>query len=119
MEEEDTYEPPEDPDSGKQVGPFGRCLVFDYFTAIGLSLEELGMRALQRLPRDKAIDGILAFNKMRFVSTFTIFLVLTGDSSDNLVEYLRPFAQEGQIVKEADVRSFFETLTESARQRRS
>jgi len=33
----------------------------------GLSLEELGMRALERLPRDKAIDGIRAFNDMRFV----------------------------------------------------
>jgi hypothetical protein len=31
----------------------------------GLSLEELGMRALERLPRDRAIDGIHAFNGMR------------------------------------------------------
>jgi E3 ubiquitin-protein ligase UBR7 len=79
------------------------------------------MRALHRLPRDKAIDGILAFNKMRCVPTFTsplsFFTLLDGKCSDNLVEYLRPFAQEGQIVKEADVRSFFETMTESARQR--
>ncbi|KAH0579006.1 hypothetical protein H2248_003176 [Termitomyces sp. 'cryptogamus'] len=48
--EEETYEPPEDPDSG-------------------LSLEELGMRALERLPRDKAIDGIHAFNGMRLGSS--------------------------------------------------
>jgi E3 ubiquitin-protein ligase UBR7 len=33
----------------------------------GLSLEELGMRALQRIPRDRAIDGIHAFNAMRCV----------------------------------------------------
>jgi E3 ubiquitin-protein ligase UBR7 len=33
----------------------------------GLSLEELGMRALERLPRDRAIDGIHAFNGMRSV----------------------------------------------------
>ena len=46
LEEEETYEPPEDPDSG-------------------LTLEELGMRALQRLPRDRALDGIRAFNEMR------------------------------------------------------
>jgi hypothetical protein len=32
-----------------------------------LSLEELGMRALERLPRDRAIDGIRAFNDMRLV----------------------------------------------------
>ncbi|KAG8221517.1 hypothetical protein J3R82DRAFT_1732 [Butyriboletus roseoflavus] len=47
LEEEDTYEPPEDPDSG-------------------LSFEELGVRALERLPRDRALDGIHAFNDMRY-----------------------------------------------------
>jgi E3 ubiquitin-protein ligase UBR7 len=78
LEEEETYEPPEDPDSA-------------------LSLEELGMRALERLPRDRAIDGIRAFNDMR----------------DDLLAYLRPFAQEGRIVGEADVRQFFEALHES------
>ncbi|KAJ7088647.1 hypothetical protein C8R44DRAFT_861607 [Mycena epipterygia] len=78
LEEEDTYEPPEDPDSG-------------------LSLEELGMRALERLPRDRAIDGILAFNAMR----------------DNLRAYLRPFAEEGKVVAEADVQSFFEQLNKT------
>lgn len=46
LEEEETYEPPPDPDSH-------------------LSLEELGMRALQHLPREQAIDGIRAFNDMR------------------------------------------------------
>ncbi len=49
LKEEETYEPPEDPDSG-------------------LSLEELGMRALNRLPRERAIDGIHAFNAMRYVA---------------------------------------------------
>ena len=34
----------------------------------GLSLEELGLRALERIPRDRAIDGIQAFMDMRFVS---------------------------------------------------
>lgn len=76
-EEEETYEPPEDPDSR-------------------LSLEELGLRALERLPRDRAIDGIRAFNDMR----------------DGLMEYLRPFAQEGKVVEAADVNRFFETLLE-------
>ncbi|KIJ62258.1 hypothetical protein HYDPIDRAFT_114743 [Hydnomerulius pinastri MD-312] len=80
LDEEDTYEPPEDPDSG-------------------LSLEELGLRALERLPRDRTIDGIRAFNDMR----------------DGLMEYLRPFAQEGKVVEEADVNRFFEALKESKR----
>ncbi|KAF8066739.1 hypothetical protein FPV67DRAFT_1204345 [Lyophyllum atratum] len=82
LEEEETYEPPEDPDSG-------------------LSLEELGMRALERLPRDRAIDGIRAFNGMR----------------DDLVKYLRPFAQEGKVVNETDVREFFASLTEAAKKK--
>ncbi|OCH93166.1 hypothetical protein OBBRIDRAFT_790489 [Obba rivulosa] len=73
LEEEETYEPPEDPDSG-------------------LSLEELGLRALERLPRDRALDGIRAFNEMR----------------DDLMRHLRPFAQEGKEVTEADIRAFFE-----------
>lgn len=30
-------------------------------------MEELGLRALDRLPRDRALDGIRAFNTMRYV----------------------------------------------------
>ncbi|KAJ7621250.1 hypothetical protein FB45DRAFT_928779 [Roridomyces roridus] len=78
LEEEDTYEPPEDPDSA-------------------LTLEELGMRALERLPRDRAIDGIHAFNAMR----------------DNLRAYLQPFADEGKVVGESDVQTFFEQLNKA------
>ncbi|KAI0055286.1 hypothetical protein BV25DRAFT_1873175 [Artomyces pyxidatus] len=81
MEEEETYEPPEDPDSQ-------------------LSLEELGLRALERIPRERALDGIRAFNDMR----------------DDLVQFLRPFAQEGKVVAEEDVRAFFDQRTEAARQ---
>jgi len=83
LHDEETYEPPEDPDSG-------------------LSLEELGMRALARLPRDRAIDGIHAFNEMR----------------NNLVSFLRPFAQEGKVVNESDVREFFASLTEATKKGR-
>jgi E3 ubiquitin-protein ligase UBR7 len=79
LEDEETYEPPDDPDSG-------------------LSLEELGMRALSRLPRDKALDGIHAFNAMR----------------DDLVKFLRPFAQDGKVVNESDVHGFFDSLKEAA-----
>ncbi|KAI0315997.1 hypothetical protein OF83DRAFT_1061113 [Amylostereum chailletii] len=78
LEEEETYEPPEDPDSH-------------------LSLEELGMRALSRLPRDRAIDGIHAFNDMR----------------DGLLAFLRPFAQEGKVVAEADIHAFFGARAEA------
>jgi hypothetical protein len=34
-----------------------------------LSLEELGLRALDRIPRDRALDGIRAFNTMRYAVT--------------------------------------------------
>lgn len=40
----------------------------DFGGLIEFSLEELGMRALEKLPRDKALDGIRAFNEMRYVS---------------------------------------------------
>jgi hypothetical protein len=46
------------------VAAFFVCLTDEL--VVGLSLEELGMRALERLPRDRAIDGIHAFNGMRF-----------------------------------------------------
>ncbi|KAK7040740.1 hypothetical protein VNI00_009646 [Paramarasmius palmivorus] len=61
-----------------------------------LSLEELGMRALSRLPRERAIDGIHAFNSMR----------------EDLVQFLRPFAEGGKVVAEADVQNFFDALKE-------
>jgi len=80
LEEEETYEPPQDPDSG-------------------LSFEELGLRALSRIPRDRAIDGIHAYNTMR----------------NELADYLRPFAQEGKVVSESDVRSFFASLSENSK----
>jgi hypothetical protein len=66
LKEEETYEPPKDPDCGEYLVTFhlNRNISFIF---LGLSLEELGMRALERLPRDRAIDGIHAFNAMRYV----------------------------------------------------
>jgi len=49
-------------------------------------------------------------------------MILPMDSvppSDDLKKYLRPFAQEGKVVNETDVRSFFESLTEAARKGRT
>ncbi|KAI1798195.1 hypothetical protein LXA43DRAFT_979197 [Ganoderma leucocontextum] len=83
LEEEETYEPPEDPDSG-------------------LSLEELGMRALNCLPRERAINGIMAFNAMR----------------DDLMRHLRPFAEGGTEVTEADIRGFFDARIQELQSRR-
>lgn len=68
LTEEDTYEPPEDPDSGTCYSSLFFCHTFNL--VIALSLEELGMRALARLPRERAIDGIHAFNALRCVKSF-------------------------------------------------
>lgn len=32
------------------------------------------------------------------------------------MEYLRPFAQEGKVVKEADIQSFFDALKDSQKE---
>ncbi|KAF8703660.1 PHD zinc finger, partial [Rhizoctonia solani] len=74
LEEEETYEPPQDPDAG-------------------LSLEELGMRALATLPHERALDSIRAYNAMR---------------RDDLMLYLRPFADSGREVREEDITAFFQ-----------
>ena len=35
---------------------------------------------------------------------------------DDLVKFLRPFAQEGKVVEEADIRELFEEKIETAKQ---
>ena len=50
-----------------------------------------------------------------FVYPLSFFSDAVFIPSDNLLEYLRPFAQEGKIVEEADVTQFFETLKEKRR----
>jgi E3 ubiquitin-protein ligase UBR7 len=42
-------------------------------------------------------------------------LKLPRFSRDDLVAYLRPFAQEGKVVNENDVKEFFEKLREGRR----
>lgn len=48
-----------------QVNPLVSCILHTSSVMLGLSLEELGMRALERLPRDRAIEGIHAYNGMK------------------------------------------------------
>lgn len=36
-------------------------------------------------------------------------------TSDELVQYLRPFAQQGKVVNETDVKAFFDARVEAAR----
>ena len=84
------------------------------------------MRALEKLPREKALDGIRAFNQMRYsagVPLIRNFLLLThllltslSLHRDGLVEYLRPFAQGGKVVRDEDVKTFFEERMAQLRQ---
>ena len=77
---------------------------------LGRSLEELGLRALNNLPRDRAIDGIMHFNALKYVIIPGKVQSVLTMRRDHLVGYLRPFAQEGKVVGETDVRSFFAEL---------
>ena len=80
----------------------------------GLSLEELGLRALQNIPRERAINGIHAFNEMRLVLLlFGICLCewLNHDvytHRDKLLSHLRPIAEQNREVTAADIHAFFE-----------
>lgn len=73
LEDEDIYEPPEDDDS--DTG----------------SIYEAGERALHQMPREKAIEGVLAYQKLR----------------DALSGFLRPYAEGGKVVTKEDVERFF------------
>jgi E3 ubiquitin-protein ligase UBR7 len=79
-----------------------------------MSLEELGLRALERsVPRERAIDGIHAFNAMKYAN-FPAYMSnpLIQNPRDKLIQHLKPFATEGRAVEETDIRGFFETLKE-------
>jgi E3 ubiquitin-protein ligase UBR7 len=70
---EETYEPPEDDDAQK-------------------SLFDCGMKALNKMDRVTAIEGILAYNQFK----------------DELIEFLKPFGESGKTVTVKDVNEFFE-----------
>ena len=80
----------------------------------GLSLEELGLRALQNIPRERAINGIHAFNEMRSVPTSDAFAppidlyISLCAHSDHLLKHLRPIAEQNREVTAADIHAFFE-----------
>lgn len=58
------------------------------------SLLELGTEALLSLPREQAIEGIHAYDKIR----------------SKLRDFFKPFAEEGKVVTEDKVREFFNTI---------
>ncbi|KAK4046193.1 hypothetical protein OIV83_006268 [Microbotryomycetes sp. JL201] len=85
LEEEEVVEPEEDPDARKSSS-FPDKSTF-----------ELGMDALNRLPRAQAIEGAIAFQGL----------------SSRLKEYLRPCSEAGQTVTREMVQEFFEKEKEA------
>lgn len=60
------------------------------------SLLDLGTEALSSLPREQAIEGLQAYDKIR----------------SKLRDFFKPFAEEGKVVTEHEVRSFFSKIKE-------
>lgn len=74
-EQETVYQPPEDDDANS-------------------SLYDAGTRALNSLPREKAIDGLHAYSMIK----------------ERLSQFLKPFAEQGKVVTETDVNTFFASV---------
>lgn len=60
------------------------------------SLLELGTDALLSLPREQAIEGLHAYDKIR----------------SKLRDFFKPFAEQGKVVTEEEVRGFFSRVKE-------
>lgn len=73
------YEPPQETDS------------------LAASMFDMGANALHNMPREKAIEGLEAYDKIR----------------SRLSEFLLPFAQNGKVVTETEVRSFFSKIMDT------
>ncbi|KAJ1018869.1 hypothetical protein NDA16_004672 [Ustilago loliicola] len=83
VEAEETYAPPSDPQASVRD---------DDAASITSSTYDLGMAALRSMPREKMINSLHAYSKFR----------------DALWEHLKPFAGTGKMVREEDVRAFFQ-----------
>ncbi|KAL1921326.1 uncharacterized protein VTP21DRAFT_11042 [Calcarisporiella thermophila] len=81
--EEQTYEPELDKDRG-------------------VSLLEAGMNQLSRMDRIQAIEGAIAYNKLR----------------DQLRTFLRPFVESGKTVTSEDIQGFFEGKMQKLEEKR-
>lgn len=81
MKDDPVYEPPQDDDDG------------------GSSVYDLGTKAINSLPREKAIEGVQVFE----------------DIKTKLKDFLTPFAQDGKIVNKEDIQEFFENLKKKSK----
>lgn len=93
LESEDTYSPPrsqnasEEGDGHSEGGASQTSSTYD-----------LGLAALQRMPRAQMMESLEAYNRMR----------------DALFNHLRPFAEEGRVVDGDSLREFFRKQREGA-----
>ena len=83
LDAEETYAPPSDPQASVRD---------DDAASITSSTYDLGMAALRSMPREQMINSLHAYSKFR----------------DALWEHLKPFAGTGKVVREEDVRAFFQ-----------
>lgn len=83
---EDTYSPPQS--QVEEDGLDGRSEAGGSQTS---STYDLGLAALSKLPRERMMESLQAYNKMR----------------DALFDHLRPFADQGKVVDAESVREFF------------
>lgn len=83
---EETYSPPQS--QIEEDGLDGRSETGASQTS---STYDLGLAALSKLPRERMMESLQAYNKMR----------------DALFDHLRPFADQGKVVDAESVREFF------------
>lgn len=67
----------------------------------GSSLLDAGSRALDRLPREQAMSGVEAYSILK----------------EKLKTFFRPFADDGKVVTDDDIRKFFEQEKENSKHR--
>lgn len=66
-----------------------------------VSSYESGMQALQNMARIPQVEVMHGYNDMK----------------NELTEYLKGFVEQGKVVKEEDIRNFFDSLQSRKRQR--
>ena len=81
-EEDPVYKPPEDPSE-------------DTWSTTLSNPDMCALDVIQNLPRDQAIEGIQAYNTIKA----------------KLRDFFKPFAEQGKIVTEDEVKSFFGEMT--------
>lgn len=96
LDEEETYSPPRSETSSQAAARLeanaGACdASSDAGRSQTSSTYDLGLAALNRLPRERMMESLQAYNRMR----------------DALFAHLRPFADQGKVVDAESVRDFF------------